>query len=204
MSAVKDGTVFKHQMDAYAIRKNLEWATICVVEFPSRQVDSHKSEKYCVYGGEILIHSSFGSYGYSWNNLGEPFRRFLVNVDFGYLFSKLKGGDLFIYDGEKTFQEILQRVLDNRLEKAICKSAARSLWDALQDERERIESSIHDLVDVARDIQSSYCREWDYSIMRLLNEPWEYAAKKYDGQCEGFWRKLWPLFRHELQSELAQ
>jgi len=193
MSAVKDGTVFKHQMDAYAIRKNLEWATICVVEFPSRQG---------VYGGEILIHSSFGSFGHSWNNLGEPFKWFLVNVDFSYLFGKFKGSDLFVYDGEKTFREILRRVLDNRLEKAISKSAARSLWDELQGEQERIESSAHDLVEVAREIRSFL--EWDHSIMRLLDEPWEYAAKKYDGQCEGFWREIWPLFRNELQSELAR
>ena len=78
----------------YVIRKNYEWASIVVRCW---EAEEHGKTRHC---GEILIHSSYGSWANSWGHCGHQFKQFLTKLDFSYLFVKFMGHKFTVFDGE--------------------------------------------------------------------------------------------------------
>jgi hypothetical protein len=147
-----------------------------------------------------MIHSSFGSWGQHWNACGAPFKEFLHELDFEYLFGKLMGSEFKVFDGAGSFREILGRVASHRREGYLDKAQARELWTALQDAREEAESSSDQFVESMEYIAAQVRGR----SAKLMQESWEYIATQPDPQAQGFWRELWPTFKEALAQELHQ
>lgn len=192
-------SVTKEAMDCYRVRANGEWATICVREWTvgDCQLTSEKI-RYC---GEILIHSTFGSWGNSWTHCGCRFKKFLSFADFDYLFTKFMGGNLYTFDGEKSLKGLRKRLIASRRDHSFDKDDARDLWQAISENSDQLRGRSVDLwVEVLSRISSdSDSRE----VKRFLQEPWEMTESSDDMSAVGFWRDLWPEFKASLLVEIA-
>jgi hypothetical protein len=184
-------SVTKKTMDRYDVRAKGEWATICV-----REWQRDDTNKY--HAGEILIHSSFGSWGNSWTACANRFKHFLTHIDFDYTFGKFMGSSLNVFDGEASTIAMRDKVIEERKQGLMASDDARWLWDHLDDADESsIESWVRSIEDIARNTDSR-------SIKSLLSEPWYAAADKPDSGAVGFWRDLWPEFVAHLKQEIAE
>lgn len=180
----------------YVVRKSYEWASIVVRRW---SVDEGADKvRHC---GEILIHSSYGSWANSWGHCGVPFKRFLIGADFDYVFTKFMGNSLQIFDDQGSVKKLRARVIDYRKQGDIDKEEARAVWDGIEDEEAALECSEREFVDavyrIVRDVDSG-------RVQRMFAEPWELTAKCYDHQATGFWRELWPEFKATLIAETAE
>lgn len=184
-------SVTKKTMDRYDVRAKGEWATICV-----REWQRDDENKY--HGGEILIHSSFGSWGNSWSACSHRFKCFLTYCDFDYTFGKFMGHSLRVFDGEGSTKAMRTKVIEERKQGLMSKDDARWLWDQLDDVDEcSIESWVRSIEEIASDTDSR-------DIKALLSEPWYTAADKPDAGAVCFWRDLWPEFVAHLKQEIAE
>jgi hypothetical protein len=193
-------SVSRETMDCYRVRAKGEWATICVREWEVKN-DALTSEKvrYC---GEILIHSTFGSWANSWTHCGCRFKKFLTFADFDYLFTKFMGGNLHTFDGEKSLKSLRKRVIEFRRNGSLDKDDARELWGEISDNRDMlagrsVEMWVEILSRVSMDTRSR-------DIKRFLEEPWNLTESSDDMSAVGFWRDLWPDFKAELVAEIRE
>lgn len=197
-----EAIVTKSVMETYTISANHEHATIALRCW-SRTVKRHDGKPdgtyYC---GEVLINSSFGSWANTWTACGFPFKEFLAAAGFDYLFTKFMGSKLERHDGEGTLKELRRDILQQRRENRLDCAQAREVWDAVDWERDRIESDEtscgYALLEVASRIGDRHpMRDYfaDPSGWPRITRP--------DCQAAGFWRELWPHFVAELEREKA-
>jgi len=193
----------------YRVRADGEWATI--VLFGWERPDGARTR----HAGEILIHSSFGSWANSWSNCGSSIQEFIAQVDFQYLFLKFMGDKLYVYDGEGTYLNVLRKIRHARREAVFTKDMARFIYGHVVDAKHEIFSSLNEMVEVMREGHRLACEEMfgadafdNICNVRALDnwfeEPWEMRARKYDEQPAGFWRELWPAYKAQLQQELKE
>lgn len=175
-----------------------EWATIVLFGW---QTDSFTdgTPREC---GEILIHSSFGSWSHSWSHLGRPFKAFLLKAERGYVASKFMGADAYKFDGKLTVSELRKRLLRWRQEGQLNKEDARQLWDYIEEREDELESSPNDFVGVMQEAKSELVNSVD--MRYFVEEPWEHLATSLDIQFAGFWREVWPVFLEQLKAEQVE
>lgn len=185
--------------EVYAVRKDHEWATIMLRCWsrPANVGTPHEGTYYC---GEILIHSTFGAWANTWTACGEPFKAFLIDAEFDYVFTKFMGTRLQVWDGEGSVKSLRGRLLDYRKWGDLTKDEARALWDEIEANEAELETSSHDFVECAYRIASDLDMR---GVRRLLSEPWELTTTQHDHQAVGFWRELWPEFVATLRAEVA-
>lgn len=177
----------------YIIHKNHEWASIVVRCWDVQEPDG--KTRHC---GEILIHSSYGSWANSWGHCGNPFKQFLQRLDFDYLFTKFMGNKLCVFDGEGSVKRLRERLLEARREGTIDKAAARQGWEEIEEAEPELESSEREFVDAVYRIVGYV----DNALFqRVFDEPWGMTAKRPDDQAMGFWRELWPEFMGAIKAE---
>lgn len=194
MSATKT-----NDAEVYSVRKDHEWATI-VLRCWSRPVNAggRDTTYYC---GEIIINSTFGCWANVWTACGNPFKQFLLDAEFDYVFTKFMGTKLEVWDGEGSVESLRRQLLEYRRIGDIDKDEARSLWDEINANEHELESSLNDFVECADRIASNIDSR---GVYRLLSEPWELTTTQHDHQAVGFWRELWPEFTRALRAEQAQ
>lgn len=180
-------SVTKHIAEVYTVRHDGEFGTFCIVEWAPR-TDDHGP----VYGGELLVNSTFGAYCNSWSHCGQPFKRFLAKIEFDYFMGKCRGRAADVFDGEKSLKLVKERVIQLRRQGWLDHGAARELWCELTLCREEIERSPDDFVRVISDLN-----------VRRLSEPWELIVTRPASDTVGFWRDLWPSFISALSQEQA-
>lgn len=194
--------------DVYSVRANHEWATIAVNGWQGRGVDGRPREI-----GEIMIHSSYGSWAYQWGYLGQPFKTWLANTnDRSYIAGKFLGEKATVFDGEKTVRELQRDLLNARRQGDIEKEDARAIWDFIQDKQDEMEGSADLFVERMYDCTSN--ADWTprngrYSdagpgpgARYFLLEPWERIATSPDRGFVGFWDTIMPVFQQALRDEL--
>lgn len=192
-SVTKDATA-----ETYRIRTaRHEWATIVLFGWQATGNDSTPRE--C---GEILVHSSFGSWANSWGHLGTPFKDFLLKAERGYVASKFMGADAYKFDGQLTVRELRLRLLRWRKEGKLNKDESRQLWDYVEEREVELESSTHDFVGVMQQAETELVAT--KAVRRFVQEPWERLATSLDIQFAGFWREVWPVFLEQLNAERAE
>ena len=185
--------------ETYQVRNKGEWATICLRQWTRESTDGHP--RHC---GEIMIHSSFGSWANSWGHCGTPFKSFLASLEFGYLFGKLMGTDLRKFDGEGSVKAIKQLILECRRGKRYChvsKDEAREAWDAVENSSSEAESSLDAFVRVLRDV---YDERIGDGLREQFEEPWNHSVDKDNPQAVGFWDHIWPEFKALLEKEALE
>lgn len=202
-------------MDTYEVRNDGEWATISLRSW-KRDDLIHGGRGS--FGGEVMIHSSFGSWANSWNACGCPFPEFLISLDFHYVFTKFMGHNLAVYDGEETLKALKARIIELRRDERCDKEMIQHLWDYIADNEGRALESLSEFVglvsDASEDLGSTFYEVDRYDrytikpvrrasdIMERLTEPWEMGRTQHDHQAVGFWRDIWPVFKQHLQWEL--
>lgn len=186
--------------EVYIVGKNFERATI-VLRCWSRPANVGTPHECTYYCGEILINSTFGCWANVWTACGEPFKRFLLDAEFDYVFTKFMGTKLEVWDGEGSVAALRRSVLEHRRWGDLDKDESRRLWDEINSNESELVSSLDDFVEccssIADDIDSR-------GIYRLLADPWELGSTQHDHQAVGFWRELWPEFTAALAEELEE
>lgn len=181
--------------ETYRIRTDRhEWATIVLFGWQATGNDGTPRE--C---GEILIHSSFGSWANSWGHLGTPFKDFLPKAERDYIASKFMGANAYKFDGALTVRELRRRLLRWRREGQLNKDEARQLWDYIEEREVELECSTHDFVGAMQQAETELVAT--RAVLRFVREPWEHLASSIDIQFAGFWREVWPVFLGALKLE---
>jgi hypothetical protein len=193
-------SVSKSTCERYTIRTtHHEYGSItlsCWDNPPNGQ--STRTEMY--FGGEIMINSSFGSWGNSWNACGVPFKQFLIGIEFDYCFTKFMGHKLQRFDGETSVRELLRSIASKRREGALSKPKAREAWELVKEHSEEAESCQHGfgtaMLAIASELHANNPMIQDFA------DPcaWQIHTR-YDPQAVGFWREIWPEFIEALKAE---
>lgn len=183
-----------------------EWATICWQGWQATGVDSRP--RWC---GEILIHSSFGSWANSWGHCGVPFDQFLMKIECDYCAGKFMGSKAYVFDGEESVRNLRSSLIEHRRTGDITKNDARAIWDWIDENDLGLENSDSEFVNLLNncareaDWQDPLTGrpDWDTGPGRgaryFLEEPWERISTSIDKQFEAFWRDLWPVFLEHLK-----
>lgn len=173
----------------YSVKKDGEWATICI-----RQTKNEYN------GGEILIHSSFGSWGNFWRNIGSrDFREFLSNLDYHYFFQKLDKDLGVCFDFEGTVRNIKGCILQER-----------RYGDRYGDLTEEVARKYYDILEYIEEHEGPYkdantfyndlCQHYDELFhFAIADDP---TTTKPKSECKMFWDILWKEFVEHLKEEL--
>jgi len=186
-------------MDVYRVRagyKGYEWATICVQGWQATGNDGQPREI-----GEILIHSSYGSWAYQWGHLGLPFKQWLAKADDkDYIAGKFLGSKAYVFDGQKTVAELRHRVIEKRRNDVLNRDQARAIWNWIEEHADELECSGDRFCERMSEGPSD-C-ELSGAGARFFQEPWEWICTSLDHQFEAFWHKIMPAFQQALRDEL--
>lgn len=185
--------------EAYTVRagyKDMEWATIVIRGWQAPGNDGTPREI-----GEILIHSSYGSWAYQWGHLGQPFKQWLAECDDpSYVASKFMGADAYKFDGERSLADCRRSLIEDRRHGGLTKTEAREIWDWLDENESELTCSEDRFVQVLLDGQSHIVPT--NGAMYFLSEPWDRAARSLDRDFVNFWNTLMPPFQQALRYEL--
>lgn len=197
--------VTKTTRECYEVRDGKrcgEWANITLACWDNPPQPGY-TRTSMHYGGEIQIHSSFGSWGHSWSACGVPFKRFLTDAGFDYVFTKFMGTKLDRFDGEASAREVLKSIIEERRTNGMSKAEAREAWDAFDNVRSMAECGEHDFGTAMMEVAHSLGRR--HPMHDNFADPCGWPkVTKYDVQAQGFWRQLWPLFVEALKAEAEQ
>lgn len=183
--------------EAYTLRSEWEWATILIRSFRATGVDGEPREV-----GEILVHSSFGSWAYQWGHLGRPFKQWLAKgPEREYVASKFLGTMAYVFDGASTVRNLRRSLLENRRSTDITKDDARAIWDWINDYEGELEQDERSFVESMSDCMGSAV--WESGARHFLEAPWERLANKLNPQFAGFWETFMPAFVDTIRQELA-
>lgn len=170
----------------YSVSKDGEWATICI-----------RQTKNDYNGGEILIHSSYGSWGYSWGNIGvRDFREFLSKIDYHYFWKKLDEDLGECFDCDRTVNEIKKLILRNRRNDNIGNIIARNHFDEILS-FEKFHGPHKDGNAFYSTMSEYYSDLFEYIVS---DDPPTVTKKKQE--CDWFWKTLWSEFIEEMKKEL--
>lgn len=145
--------------------------------------------------------SDWGNFGHWWSAHGhKDFREFFIGKDFAkwpdYAAGKLQKGR--VYDEEKTFQRIRERILRWRREGYLSKEKARREWDHFVE----VVCGQHcmEWADVSSISQEDF-RTWHDGTR--LSDASECAIYGNDPQAVSFVQTILPLLAEAIQAELA-
>lgn len=197
--------VTKSMRECYEVREDQrygEWANITLACWENpRHPDYGRTSMY--YCGEITIQSSFGTWGNIWTACGVPFKKFLIGVEFDYVFTKFMGAKLHRFDGEASLQEARKWITGGRRDHRLSKQEAREAWDALDDACWMGVHSNHEFGSAMMDVASELGPK--HPLHDNFADPCGWPSNThYDAQALGFWRQLWPLFVETLKAETTQ
>lgn len=181
----------KTSCDMYRIAVNGEYATICLAEWTRTMRD--KLEKR-IFGGEILVHSSYGSYCHTWTACAVPFKQFLTRITFDSFMAKCLGNDYMVFDGAASVEQVKQAIIRQRDDEELAAEFASELLDELEAAREIAEGS-EDAFHIAL---ADLCND------DTIGSSGDYVVRKPSCQAQGFWRELWPEFISMLNTEREQ
>ncbi len=187
----KTSSVVVNSMNAARVRADAEWATICWRGWTATGVDGKPRE--C---GEILIHSSFGSWGHAWHHLGIQFDQWLPAAERAYCAEKFMGSHAYKFDGVKTVLGLRQHLLEKRLYGELTKAQARKVWDWIADNEDQLEAG-SDMFCMTMQDGYALCD----GAKSFFEEPWEMIRKSLDPSFASFWEQLWPVFIGHIKTQ---
>lgn len=161
-----------------------EWAATIALRGWEREGNSGP-----LHAGEIMINSDYGTYSASWGNMGSPIKRFLTQIDRGYILNRLAEGSVDRFDFDKTIDGIRKRLLEERRKRWMDHDEARAIWDEIPSD----EGSEDILIMRLMDCDSEF----------LNTEPWQYMEHSEKPMLTGFHREVWIPFTDHLRTELA-
>lgn len=147
-------------------------------------------------GGRIMIHSTYGTWGFYWGSTGSLFKEFLCELDFAY--TSVKFGAKDVFDEKATLKAMmadLKEALDNG------DLNLTEYHEAINAIKERMEHPFGN--------GSFETWFYDNSNETILYDHFGAGMdlpirENPDPQFKGFWNKLWPLFIGKLKEELSE
>lgn len=144
--------------------------------------------------GMFNCQSSFGNYNYQWSSFGECFKKFLIKLDSGYLYSKLCEENYF--DSDSYIKHCKHEVIRYRKGFEFDKNEARELYDLFN----CLSCDSFDLV--CEEVFSNSILS-DIFCGEVFNS--EFAPEKgYSPNQTGFIEKVYPMFVEVLKNELKE
>jgi hypothetical protein len=166
--------------DSLMIRVNGEWGEFFIAERePVLRPDGHYR-----YSATWTCLSSFGVFGHYWHDMGEPFSKFIQDIDAGYLLGKIAKKETV---PELAIGAIKQEVLSQRKERYITKDTAREAWNEIEsiaDEGASGEVTCHLL--------------YHSSELSFIND-WDFSTRDFCGDAKQFVKKIWPEFVNAMK-----
>lgn len=182
--------VIKTKMDRYRVLNNGEWATIALNTWSTPRLQGHG----VFYGGEILVHSSFGNFSYTWSASAIPVKQMLCTIAMDNFMQKCMGTDYRQYDGPATVRKVKEAIVVLRRKGEYSAETANEVWvdfECVADQAAGSETGFYLAVE---DLCNSDTR---------LGDAEQYVCTQPNPQAVGFWQDLWPHFVAALQQELA-
>lgn len=180
----------KTTCDAYRVSVKGEHATVCIADWAS--IEQGRAPRF---GGEILVHSSFGSFGNTWTHCAVPFKQFLIGIGFDSFMKKCFGSDFMEFDGPASVAEVKAELLRLRRRDELSSEAALEQWEVISQADEVAESSV---------------LAFHLTLSGILGEETalgsaeHFVVQKVNSQARGFWDELWPHIKSQLEAELNQ
>jgi hypothetical protein len=189
--AVYRAAIAKSITEAYRIQANGEYATIVVQGWQGKT--SGAKPHQTIEQGEILIHSSYGSWGHQWGNMGRPIKQFLSSVSYDYLMGKLLPGELREFDFEASLLSWKKHLVAARRSGQFDRDTLADIWaESCRGETCGVEMFIHRL-----EQSCPYGMHEDplWSDLAMHVKCRDNPAAKH------FWSELWGEFLAALRKE---
>ena len=155
-------------------------------------------------GAEVVAHSSFGTFGYTWGAMGGCWREFLTSCDRYYAMNKLAGRAYEVPLDRAEFIATMRAEVDE------CEAAIVDAWGALDADQKR-------RIDLCREALED---EWGWEDVPLDALFWHfneqangapYALELYEArmtkpnpQVLGFWDTIWTPFAKAIEARRAE
>lgn len=149
--------------------------------------------------GALSIQSDFGDYSYRWGAPSKPFKKFLSELDDGYLKIKLSHGtdhDRYFYERE-SFKK-LREAVDKRCKERGFTKKQRKKYDDAVEEIDEYDCRSEDLF--------SHLIYHNEDLVELF-DPYEigdFIVKGYSPRLEQFVEKIWPSFVDALKADIGK
>lgn len=191
-------SVRKSNCEKYTIYADGEFAVICVDAHETAPLSDPEAKKY---GGQILVHSSFGSFAYSWSNCGAPFKEFLPKLEFHYFAQKMKGHQAYVFDGVGTLAQVKDQLIVLFNEGSLDGADVKVLADDLDMFSYELTSSVEEFMATMAHLESRHSDVKNANL--VFADAASYLRNKADPAIVSFWTLLWPQFINALKAETA-
>lgn len=143
------------------------------------------------HDGLVCCNTDYGSYSYWWHAFGDDIIAFLLQINTGYLLSKVSPRDE--YDGDETEKAIKRLIIQARRDGDLSREDAREEWDLIGDtDLERSEGFALWLRDTRLDSKHGF------------SDLWELARRGVNRQAAMFAERVWPRFCQMLRDEIQK
>jgi hypothetical protein len=135
--------------------------------------------------GYFSVISDFGNYAYFWTHAGMEFRKFLTQLDWHYVATKISPVQHGPFDGDRTVQNVKRRILELRRRHSLTKEEADEEW---------------------QNADRGFNSEVDFHLWlneTTLDDAYELAVRPdFPRNVEDFTKVLFPRFQKVLKDEL--
>lgn len=153
-----------------------ERTTVCIIE---------TNETYL--GGTLMISSGFGTYAHHWPNTGMPFEEYLQKLSFDSFATKTLGHKGKTYDGEATFQAIVDSINESYEG-----TVAASLLSTVADYKAEILESALGYQSAVSNLQFQLGESEIEEARNLFDDPGHFWRNKPNPMALQFWEEVWP------------
>lgn len=171
------------QMETYRIRAAGEWATIALEGW--RDCAGHEQ-------GELMVHSSFGTWAHRWVNTGAPFVAFLLAAKRNSMTAKLLGVHALEFDFDASVAGWKPHLVEARRSRQITGDEFEYAWDLTC---RGVPCSLEMFL---WRIQWAEPQQGGREL-RAWADPERHAMFREHQQFSAFWTQLWPLFLQQLR-----
>lgn len=179
------GTIKKTSAEVYEVWADGEFACIAI------QCHNFSENRNA---GRIMIHSTYGAWGYCWGSTGPLFKEFLCKLDCAYTAVKFGAKDVF--DETATLEAMIADLRENlEIEKFPYSTEFYEAIGFIQDRIKNPEGSFETWF---------YNSSDDYIIYNHFGYGMDLPMRHNPcPQFKGFWDQLWPLFIKQIKDELS-
>lgn len=165
------------------IRVDHEWGEFFVREAdPVTRIRDGKT--YTTYSATWCCNSSFGVFGHHWSSMGEPFAKFIQDVDTHYLLGKISRTEV---DADLMMKSVKSEIQSLRKSKRIDATKARG--------------AISKLKELADECSDGGLGDAIYRSSEIGSLPIEWtdlSTTDYPVSAKMFVKKLWPAFVKQM------
>jgi hypothetical protein len=167
------------------VRDGHEWG-----EFFIRETTSERSDGKTRHSATWCCYSSFGVFGHHWYDMGEPFAKFIRDVDTHYLLGKIARK---VQSDRVVVASVKRRILEARKNKEVTSDEARDAIEELKDFSQEHSGEV-------------LCHELYHSslISECMGDWCDIESQEWEPSAVQFAKRLWPKFAAAMQPEAAE